>query len=605
MSELIIKELKNRRRYLKVSFWALIFFSLFLCVNHYLPYDHSQKRTHLRSGIPVQVSAPDSDFRDFEVSEQSEISSVQSRLVSRFNTASAGLENRQEYNQFAALLAHEAANNGWPEDYKISLLSHVIFPKQENQIKADYLKLSNTLTESELESNIFDYIVNKGVIEDSRIGKYRYYGLGFASKGNRLICVIFLVRPILKYADKFPNSGVANMVATLEDNSISKIEIDHHYFTRGWMSPANEALTPVETVVSADTVTFQLTPPKQGWSNIEFIVDGEPIGPGRVLLPNGAYRKDVKAIDESTYFENQERLNNELFSTLLEPSPSASDQSVLGHINKSRLEQGLAALVLNDTASKAAQLHCDETVERGYIGHWGKDGSKPYHRYHRLGGTGGVSENLAWFCQRAYEEKSVIPCDRKIDASKENLIILAKRSHDAFMAERPPNDGHRTTVLNPYHTSVGIGYAISKGRFSYCEEYVAQYIELASDMQAATLGQVVTLSGRVLDPQSHGVYAISITYDPPLSEYLDKNQPDSYPNYGVAKVKSFAPWEINYQADTGNFSTSFKPTKSGLYYVQYFIKEDPKNIPYQPSASASYNTADSFVGGAQVVRVSD
>ena len=50
-------------------------------------------------------------------------------------------------------------------------------------------------------------------------------------------------------------------------------------------------------------------------------------------------------------------------------------------------------------------------------------------------------------------------------------------SHDRFMAEKPPHDGHRQAVLDPVHTAVGIGAAITTQNFRYYEEYVDRYLD--------------------------------------------------------------------------------------------------------------------------------
>ncbi len=41
--------------------------------------------------------------------------------------------------------------------------------------------------------------------------------------------------------------------------------------------------------------------------------------------------------------------------------------------------------------------------------------------------------------------------------SVKELIISA---HMAMYNERPPNDGHRKNILNPWHTHVGLGFSL-------------------------------------------------------------------------------------------------------------------------------------------------
>ena len=47
----------------------------------------------------------------------------------------------------------------------------------------------------------------------------------------------------------------------------------------------------------------------------------------------------------------------------------------------------------------------------------------------------------------------------------ETVTELALEAHAGMLAEKPPNDGHRRTILDPAATHVGVGYAIVGGSF--------------------------------------------------------------------------------------------------------------------------------------------
>src|SRR6267143_4336441 len=69
----------------------------------------------------------------------------------------------------------------------------------------------------------------------------------------------------------------------------------------------------------------------------------------------------------------------------------------LGVINKDRAAAGLSPVVLSSVPS--GQQHADSMAFYGYFSHWDDQGYKPYMRYTLLGGTGGVTENVALnFC---------------------------------------------------------------------------------------------------------------------------------------------------------------------------------------------------------------
>src|SRR6266705_3595409 len=57
---------------------------------------------------------------------------------------------------------------------------------------------------------------------------------------------------------------------------------------------------------------------------------------------------------------------------------------------------------------------------------------------------------------------------------------MLMESHERFLAEKPPMDGHRHAVLDPGHTHVGIGLAVVKGEFTMAEEFVNRYVRLSS-----------------------------------------------------------------------------------------------------------------------------
>jgi len=66
----------------------------------------------------------------------------------------------------------------------------------------------------------------------------------------------------------------------------------------------------------------------------------------------------------------------------------------------------------------------------------------------------------------------------------EELAACLMDAHARMMAERPPDDGHRQTVLNPIWTHVGIGVALVGGEFRMTEEYsrrIAQWVEIPSE----------------------------------------------------------------------------------------------------------------------------
>ncbi len=143
---------------------------------------------------------------------------------------------------------------------------------------------------------------------------------------------------------------------------------------------------------------------------------------------------------------------------------------VLGLVNRDRKAAGLAPVVLDEAASKAGLRHARDMAANGFTGHVGSDGSVPEQRYTESGGSDFVQENAACLFDLAVRKLEPKP---SFDAAK--LAAL----HEMFMAEKPPNDGHRRNVLNPQHNRVGIGVAQPLGVPQPClaQEFVDDYGE--------------------------------------------------------------------------------------------------------------------------------
>ena len=63
-------------------------------------------------------------------------------------------------------------------------------------------------------------------------------------------------------------------------------------------------------------------------------------------------------------------------------------------VNRDRVDHGLRPVVLG--ANPAAQLHAEDMLAHGYLGHWWSDGRKPYMVYSQTGGTSYAAENAAY-----------------------------------------------------------------------------------------------------------------------------------------------------------------------------------------------------------------
>ncbi len=173
---------------------------------------------------------------------------------------------------------------------------------------------------------------------------------------------------------------------------------------------------------------------------------------------------------------------------------------VLKQINRDRVARGLAPVQLDATVSALADAYCAAQIRNQTTGHFTTDGKPPYLRFSEGGVDDGVSENAAaWSGSYTFSDRAVYD--------------MARRSHEAMMAERAPHDGHKRTILDPHATHVGIGLAWERGELRLAQEFVRRYIEWSRPMtREASLHEIASGSGK--PRPGFKVEAISVHYEP-------------------------------------------------------------------------------------------
>jgi hypothetical protein len=157
-----------------------------------------------------------------------------------------------------------------------------------------------------------------------------------------------------------------------------------------------------------------------------------------------------------------------------------------------------------------------------FISHWGRDGRKPYQRYSFAGGIDAVQENAA-------------SADNVQSLAIPGIVEDLRERHQSMLAEAPPHDGHRKTILDPYHTHVGFGIALSGRSLRLDELYLARYVWLAPFVNTSKPKSSVLLEGRLLHPQ-HFLNHVDVFYEPPpnppslewLNTYRSVGLPDEH-----------------------------------------------------------------------------
>lgn len=177
-------------------------------------------------------------------------------------------------------------------------------------------------------------------------------------------------------------------------------------------------------------------------------------------------------------------------------------QYVLDLVNADRQREGLPPVERDPIAERAAQEHAEDMAHLGYTAHWGSDGSVPEERYTRAGGVHFVHENAACFFDGLV---------RPLDARPQLGASLLELIQGSFMAEVPPNDGHRKNILQPTHTGLGIGLAQPSESAQPCmaQEFTDVRGEYEPLPKSARVGQTVRVAGELAEPLRFGGVGLS------------------------------------------------------------------------------------------------
>ena len=141
-------------------------------------------------------------------------------------------------------------------------------------------------------------------------------------------------------------------------------------------------------------------------------------------------------------------------------------------LNRERRAAGALPVAYDLLGASVGDAFCLDAAVSRSSGHWDTAGRPPYLRWALAGGVDYQAENFS----------SLTRIGGDVKESEVSGLLLDV--HRQMMAERPPDDGHRRTVLEPAWTHVGIGAAVAGGEFRMVEEYsrrVAEWVEVPRD----------------------------------------------------------------------------------------------------------------------------
>ena len=114
----------------------------------------------------------------------------------------------------------------------------------------------------------------------------------------------------------------------------------------------------------------------------------------------------------------------------------AAKAELLRIINEERAAVGAPPLAYDLLGAKVGDEFCEDAARNRTSGHWDLAGRPPYLRWALAGGIDHHAQNFAAESRRGFD-------------FTEPPVDLLKKAHAAFMAEKPPDDGHRQDGPRP------------------------------------------------------------------------------------------------------------------------------------------------------------
>jgi uncharacterized protein YkwD len=239
--------------------------------------------------------------------------------------------------------------------------------------------------------------------------------------------------------------------------------------------------------------------------------------------------------------------------------------AVWKQINADRADAGLPPVAWDPAAARVAGAFCQAQVREGTSGHFLTNGMPPYARTAFAGIFGVQAENaVSWTTTGEDFEDSP--------------VALALSGHASMMAEVPPNDGHRRTILDPEATHVGVGWSEGHGLFRMAEEFLTRHLEALTLELVTQSPDTVFVQGRARDPY----VPVFVTFaHEPMPARLTKAQAIArrsyaYPEAGFSYVPEgdramrVVGTETEDRLQLGKsdtFSFRFRPSEPGLWVV--------------------------------------
>ncbi|HEY1434596.1 MAG TPA: CAP domain-containing protein [Thermoanaerobaculia bacterium] len=260
----------------------------------------------------------------------------------------------------------------------------------------------------------------------------------------------------------------------------------------------------------------------------------------------------------------------EFYPSVTQPEDPVK-KGVFDRINADRAAFGLPAVAWDESASRVGDAFTADQVREGTNGHYLTDGLPPYARTGLAGVFGMGKENVvAWTTTGS--------------TFHEPALGMALEGQAAMLAEKPPNDGHRLTILDPDLTHVGVGWAQGGGQFRMSEEFTTRRLAELTLQRVAKDPLTILVSGRTVSGQ--GLRFVTLAEEP-LPRRLTKAQAHARSRYAYPLPRlAFVPEGYKSMmvvgattedrirlGNAGDFSFRFTPGLPGLWTLVFHTSD--------------------------------
>ncbi|HDQ71841.1 MAG TPA: CAP domain-containing protein [Chloroflexi bacterium] len=251
-------------------------------------------------------------------------------------------------------------------------------------------------------------------------------------------------------------------------------------------------------------------------------------------------------------------------SSFVPPDVPSLQQLMLILINEDRRVNGLVELAWDVTAASAGLAHAQDMAQLGYLSHWNTEGYGPQHRYSMAGGLDAVRENVY-----LYEHSP-----GGAPTTPDEWADLIRQAHQSLM----DSPGHRDNILAPEHTHVGVGiaYHADTGRLRIAQEFVDRYVTLQPLPRRASLGDRITISGRIGPDGSDPL--LNLAYEP-FPEPMGVAELNATGTYS-SSVEIYQSLPLAVEAD-GRFGQQVAldhEGQFGLYHIRIWVDVDGASV---------------------------